>query len=183
MGIKIINLPDFSGLPENGDYFVVTDGTITAKLNYNLLAQAIIEQYAGSELAGSEQTVQDALTQIINQSAIDLATKEDIDTSGSYEKPPNARAWYIKKHGFVHIWGSPTNLSFYANQWSNLGVTLPVGYRPTGAVSAPCIFGNQGQYVGLIRVAADGTVQCFCNTTISSQLIVFNFMFAVAEGE
>lgn len=60
MGVKIINLPDFSGLPENGDYFAVTDGTVTAKLNYNLLAQAIIEQYSASSIMGENQTLQSA---------------------------------------------------------------------------------------------------------------------------
>ena len=44
MGVKIIDLPDLTGLPENGDYVAVTDGTVTAKLNYQLLAQAIIEE-------------------------------------------------------------------------------------------------------------------------------------------
>ena len=62
MGVKIINLPDFSGLPENGDYFVVTDGTVTAKLNYNLLAQAIIEQYSASSIMGENQTLQSAFS-------------------------------------------------------------------------------------------------------------------------
>lgn len=182
MGVKIINLPEFSGLPEDGDYFAVTDGQVTAKLNYKLLAQAIIEGYEGSELAGSEQSIQNALSEIVNQTTANLATKEDIDNNGEYTGISN-KAMYIKKHGFVHFWGSPTNVSLSTAQWTNLGVTMPEGYRPPRTISAPCIFGNQGQYAGLIRVAADGTVQCFCLSAITNQLAVFNLMYAVAEEE
>lgn len=64
MGVKIKNLPDFSGMPENGDYFAVTNGEVTSKLNYNLLAQAIVEQYSASLLGGTQQTIQDAVSSL-----------------------------------------------------------------------------------------------------------------------
>ena len=172
-GIRITQLPEKLTAPEQGDFFVIDDGLTAQKVDFDTLAASVVETYE-TTLAGETQTVKGAIDAL-------EADKEEVDTNGVYLHPSNNRAWYIKKHGFVHVWGNPGNLSFYSDQWSNLGVTLPTGYRPTGLVYAPCIFGNNGETPGLIRVGTDGVMQCYVGTTISSKLVVFNFMYAVAS--
>jgi len=61
MGIQIHELATKSGNLSSSDYFVTDNGTVTAKIDYTKLAKAIVEQYSGSTLAGSAQTLQSAL--------------------------------------------------------------------------------------------------------------------------
>lgn len=58
--MQIHELPTISGSPSGG-YFATDNGTQTTKIDYTALAQAIIEQYNASTLAGSAQSVQAAL--------------------------------------------------------------------------------------------------------------------------
>lgn len=132
MGIKIINLPDFSGLPENGDYVAVTDGTITAKLNYQLLAQAIIEEYASSSLGGANQSVK----AIIDTLATDVTTLNNLHTLSMETFTISAGSakvttWHntVEKYGKIAI----LRLNFTCSTDVNRRVTvatLPDGYRP-----------------------------------------------------
>ena len=94
MGVKIIDLPDLTGLPENGDYVVITDGTVTAKLNYQLLAQAIIEEYASSSLGGQNQ----ALKTVIDSLSTDVTTLNELHTLSyeTFEITPEAQQ---SRHG------------------------------------------------------------------------------------
>lgn len=59
--MRISNLSNKSGNPSSSDYFVLDDGTTVTKIDYNKLAKAIIENYAGSTVAGSAQSVKAAL--------------------------------------------------------------------------------------------------------------------------
>lgn len=59
--MRISNLSNKSGNPSSSDYFVLDDGTTVTKIDYNKLAKAIIENYAGSNIAGSAQTLKAAL--------------------------------------------------------------------------------------------------------------------------
>lgn len=59
--MRIFNLSNKSGSLTSSDKFVLDDGTNVMKIDYNALAKAIIEQYAGSTLAGSAQSVKAAL--------------------------------------------------------------------------------------------------------------------------
>lgn len=58
--MQIHELPTISGSPSGG-YFATDNGTQTTKIDYTALAQAIIEQYNASTLAGSAQSVKAAL--------------------------------------------------------------------------------------------------------------------------
>lgn len=59
--MRISNLSNKSGNPSSSDYLVLDDGTTVTKIDYNKLAKAIIENYAGSTIAGSAQSVKAAL--------------------------------------------------------------------------------------------------------------------------
>lgn len=59
--MRISNLSNKSGNPSSSDYLVLDDGTTVTKIDYNKLAKALIESYAGSTLAGSAQSVKAAL--------------------------------------------------------------------------------------------------------------------------
>ncbi len=59
--MRISNLSNKSGNPSSSDYLALDDGTTVTKIDYNKLAKAIIENYAGSTVAGSAQSVKAAL--------------------------------------------------------------------------------------------------------------------------
>ena len=61
MGIQIHELATKSGNLSSSDFLVVDNGGVTAKIDYTKLAKAIVEQYNGSTIAGSAQTLQSAL--------------------------------------------------------------------------------------------------------------------------
>jgi len=62
--MQIHELPTISGNPASGNYLPVDTGTNTVKIDYTALAKAIIEQYAGSSLFGSAQSVKDAFSAV-----------------------------------------------------------------------------------------------------------------------
>lgn len=59
--MQIHELATLGQAPATGTYVAVDTGTATRKLDYTALAQAVVEQYSGSTLAGSAQSVQAAL--------------------------------------------------------------------------------------------------------------------------
>lgn len=132
MGVKIIDLPDLTGLPENGDYVAVTDGTVTAKLNYQLLAQAIIEEYASSSLGGTNQSVK----AIIDTLATDVTTLNNLHTLSmeTFEISAGSATittWHntVEKYGKIAILRLNFACSTDVNQ-RLVVATLPEGYRP-----------------------------------------------------
>jgi len=103
MGIQIHELATKSGNLSSSDYLVTDNGTVTAKIDYTKLAKAIVEQYNGSTLAGSAQTLQSALNGL-NTNTENMYTKtgtviasdgEDLNaywTVGKYYCQSSARA-------------------------------------------------------------------------------------------
>lgn len=59
--MRIFNLTKKTGNLTSNDFFGVDNGSTVNKIDYNALAKAIIEQYTGSSLAGSAQSVKAAL--------------------------------------------------------------------------------------------------------------------------
>lgn len=129
MGVKIINLPDLTGLPETGDYFPVSDGTVTSKLNFDLLAQAVIEDYDGSEIGGAEQAVKTLLdslqTAVTNMSTV---TSELLTITAGTAVITDWRN-EVEKCGKMAILQLNFTCSSDVNQRLTV-TTLPVGYRP-----------------------------------------------------
>ena len=70
--MRISNLSNKSGNPSSSDYLVLDNGTTVTKIDYNKLAKAIIENYAGSTVAGSAQSVKAALDSLNSNSAAAL---------------------------------------------------------------------------------------------------------------
>lgn len=66
--MRIFNLSNKSGSLTSNDKFVLDNGTNVMKIDYNALAKAIIEQYTGSTLAGSAQSVKAALDSLNSKS-------------------------------------------------------------------------------------------------------------------
>lgn len=132
MGVKIIDLPDLTGLPENGDYVAITDGTVTAKLNYQLLAQAIIEEYASTSLGGVNQ----ALKTVIDLLSTDVTTLNNLHTLSmeTFEITAGSATittWHntVEKYGKIAILRLNFACSTDVNQ-RIIVATLPEGYRP-----------------------------------------------------
>lgn len=148
MGIKIKNLPDFTGTPATGDYFAVTDESVTSKLDYALLAQAIIENYSGSTLAGSAQSVQDAISALKTaltsaqgsitslQSATTGVSTADVSYTASFDNYSTGGNPHFVKFGRVcMVYG--TAKPHATIQGSNDTVEMfscPTGYAPVGRV-------------------------------------------------
>lgn len=132
MGVKIIDLPDLTGLPENGDYVAITDGTVTAKLNYQLLAQAIIEEYASTSLGGVNQ----ALKTVIDSLSTDVTTLNSLHTLSMETFTITAGSATVTTfHNTVEKYGKLAllRLNFTCSTDVNQRVTvttLPEGYRP-----------------------------------------------------
>lgn len=59
--MRIFNLTKKTGNLSSNDFFGVDNGSTVNKIDYNALAKTIIEQYTGSSLAGSAQSVKAAL--------------------------------------------------------------------------------------------------------------------------
>ena len=64
MGININTKPSASAITAADSVFISKNDSTLQKINYNLLAKAIIEQYASSTLAGATQSVQAALSDL-----------------------------------------------------------------------------------------------------------------------
>ena len=87
--MRISNLSNKSGNPSASDYLVLDDGTTVTKIDYNKLAKAIIENYAGSNIAGSVQTLKAALDSLNSKSlryVRSITSADDCDelTQGVY---------------------------------------------------------------------------------------------------
>lgn len=87
--MRIFNLSNKSGSLTSSDKFVLDNGTNVMKIDYNALAKAIIEQYTGSTLAGSAQSVKAALDALNSNKAasntFSLAACQTLKTNwGSY---------------------------------------------------------------------------------------------------
>lgn len=169
-GIRINQLPEKLTAPEQGDFFVIDDGTAAQKVDFDTLAASVLESYDGSTLGGTAQSVQDAIN-----------GREAVDTNGTYTNLVTG-VYYIKKHGFVNITAYKTSTSLTANTWNLIG-TLPTGYRPSRSIHSGTVIGNSGNIPALVRVQTDGTIHMYTSTAINSALIVFNITFAVAEEE
>lgn len=77
---RIKDLTTKTGNLSSADQFVSDNGTAVTKIDYTALAKAIIEQYNGSTLAGSAQSVQTALNSLNSKSM----TYTYAETSGSF---------------------------------------------------------------------------------------------------
>ena len=86
--MRIFNLSNKSGSLTSSDKFVLDNGTNVMKIDYNALAKAIIEQYTGSTLAGSAQSVKAALDALNSKTLASLGTSIPVNSNlNGYTSP------------------------------------------------------------------------------------------------
>lgn len=117
MGIQIHELATKSGNLSSSDYLVTDNGTVTAKIDYTKLAKAIVEQYNGSTLAGSAQTLQNALNGL-NTGTQKVTTPIVI--------PANSDLLALDVGEY---YGDSTNMPSYENCPTSASFKLTVSYR------------------------------------------------------
>lgn len=146
MGVKIINLPEFTGLPVSGDYLAMTDGSVTSKLNYSLLAQAIIEYYDASELAGEEQSTKsaiDALAGLLTQAQSDIEALQtalvsveelDLEYSSAFDDYTTGSNPHLIKYGRIVVcYGTAKPTATITGGTTAVTMfNIPEGWRPIG---------------------------------------------------
>lgn len=130
MGVQIHALPE-SLTAQNGEYFVKDNGTATEKIDYEVLAKAIIEQFTGSSLGGSAQSIKSAIDAI----ATTITTMQGVEnltssvTTTSYVNNVSllkfGRVYYLR---FAMLSTTP------ASSWTTL-LTLPSAYTPANDVA------------------------------------------------
>lgn len=147
MGIKIKNLPDLSGLPESGDYFAITDESITSKVDFDAVAEAVLDDYTLT-LGGSDRTVKqaiDANTQTIIDHAFTLLSIQqalanvetaDVSYTASFDNySTGANPHFVKFGRVCMVYG--TAKPHATIQGGNDTVEMfscPTGYTPVGRV-------------------------------------------------
>ncbi|MBQ1438469.1 MAG: hypothetical protein IIZ10_02175 [Solobacterium sp.] len=163
MGVKIKNLPDLSGLPETGDYFAITDESVTSKVDFDAVAEAILDDYTLT-IGGASQTVKDAVdanatASSNNASAIAvlqlaLASVETTDTTysaafGNYSTGGNPH--FVKYGRLCMVYGTakPT-ASITGGTDLNLMFTFPAGYVPMGRLLQ--LQAGSGTHVWLLTI-------------------------------
>lgn len=97
--MQIHELPTISGSPSGG-YFATDNGTQTTKIDYTALAQAIIEQYNASTLAGSAQSVKAALDGLM-QSAYSLDGGAVVESGFDFDTCLTVGNYYIPTTGLA----------------------------------------------------------------------------------
>lgn len=158
---------DFSGRtattqPDNSDIFALeSSGNDKLKIDYEHLAKAIVETYAGSTLAGSEQSIQSALAML----------KEDTGT-----QTLNSAIVYRKKRGWVWVrvlqQGGDQRSGGYV-----LG-TLPEGFRPSYSQYQGNAYSDAD---GWVIVNNAGSVTFYAPANKTANWIAATFAFPVAD--
>lgn len=136
-----------------GTYFPITDGTTTYKVDYNMLAKAIIENYSGSTIGGTAQTLAAAIGSATDKVNIvtgsgtikTLAASDDLAALGdghyrlSSDVPINAPSGLASssKYGYVTIQhrgaAAYTYYEYVAGNGNGTTVSRFYGWKSTAA--------------------------------------------------
>lgn len=138
--MRIANLSTKSGSLSSSDKFVTDNGTAVTKIDYNALAKAIIEQYTGSTLAGSAQSVKAALDALNSKNTMkSLAAGNSMNISSA-----NARYILILIGGTTGMRGA-----YIVAGYSSSAEIKAISEATSGAVStsgANVTINNTSQY-------------------------------------
>jgi hypothetical protein len=142
-GIRITQLPEKITAPEQGDFFVVDDGTAAEKVDFNTMAAGVVESYE-TTLAGETQTVKDAID---GQATDFTALKTDV---GSLLAVAN-----------IEITGTMANASRFGD------VTAPTvsGYKFIAWINVASIGNISALYIASPTTA---TTAVWCVTTVNA---------------
>lgn len=117
--MQIHELPTISGSPSGG-YFATDNGTQTTKIDYTALAQAIIEQYNASTLAGSAQSVKAALDGVMADSVLTRGASETVTASTNINDYTTPGTYFFNSS--TKAVNAPGNSGYF-----RLVVTAPAG--------------------------------------------------------
>lgn len=152
------NLPNKANLTTNDYIRVVGSDNNSYKQLVSDVAKKIIENYTGSSLAGSSQSV---------KSALDTLNSKTIVQSVSYTF--GDKTWWFYKVDRIVVVIAPHDVKSASSGMNTVTANLPAEYRPFTQV----YFGiqnaqNDNQYKCFLSVSANGTVSFYTPVAISS---------------
>ena len=163
--------------PASGTVLYAENSSQSGKIDYATLAQAIIENYTSSTLAGSAQSV---------KSALDSLNSKTTTITGSFTLDSNqssaANNLNVKQVGnMVVIWGYVAGLTLTANTETTIGTIGGVSFpsaavRLVGSVGANAYSGGTLSYVA---ISASGNVVLKSSNGGSNKAVMFNAIYAV----
>lgn len=130
MGVQIHALPEALTVA-GGEYFVKDNGSVTEKIDYDTLAAAIIEQFAGSTIGGSAQTLKNAID-TLTSTVTTMQAVEDLTSQVTTSAYVNNVALY--RFGRVYYLRFAMLSTTPATSWTTL-LTLPSAYTPANDVA------------------------------------------------
>ncbi len=160
MGVKEKALTAASSIA-SGDFLrMVTSAGAARKIDYSKLAKAIVEEYNGSTIAGSAQTLKVALDSLNSKI-----------NGGSWVNISDSPVAYCKRGGMVIV--KITNATA-GTTWTELA-TLPSGYTPNASITAAGAAGSNGRLHMGVTIGTNGLIQASCeeSTTNGYALVVF----------
>ena len=157
MSIKESALNAIAALTNSDFVRMVTSAGASRKATLQTIAQHIIENYAGSTLAGSQQSVKSALdalnSNVVGGAFTNIATDY------------TAAVYYQKRSGWVFVRGQGLHTNLTAGNYTILA-TLPTGHRPPIEITFSCsAMGSTDVYIG--RINTSGQVQIYVPTAHS----------------
>jgi len=154
MSIKESALNTITALANSDFIRMVTSAGASRKATLQNIAQHIIENYAGSSLAGSNQSVKAAVDGLNST----LAS----DTNWKSITAHNATVYYKKHNGIVFVTMRGGLKDMTQNAYTVLA-TLPAGYRPKLEIQFTCNgLGAQTFFFG--NVDASGNINIYVTT-------------------
>lgn len=97
--MQIHELSALSGNPASGHVLAIDTGTVTRKIDYTALAKAILEQYSGTTLDGSAQTVKAAIDALATGAAVRYDTSQSLTTAQKTQARSNIAAATVSLSG------------------------------------------------------------------------------------
>ena len=144
--------------PAAGTVLYAENSSQSGKIDYATLAQAIIENYASSTLAGSAQSVKSALDSLNSNYAVNTSTIK-----------------VAKKGNVVYINSLQGDLT---------GTTIPSGYRPPHVIWAPCIAVVNNAWVNcMLQIATGGDIYVtgLGGSSVSTSQVIASVSYPLAN--
>ena len=128
----------------SADQILMVNGSAAARIDYNVLAKAIIEQYAGSTVAGSAQSVKAALDALNSNFVLQTSTVI-------------ADCMEVRKVGKICQFKIFGNIP-QTYEDGTVIATIENGFRPAAGNNDFQVFNVSGGYCGTLRISSNGTV-------------------------
>jgi len=173
MSIKESALNTIAALTNSDFVRMVTSAGASRKATLQSIASHIIETYAGSSLAGSNQSVKAAIDGLNSTLTGGTFTNLASDYTGGL--------YYQKRAGWVFIRGQGPHTNLTAGNYTVLA-TLPAGHRPPIEITFPCsAMGATDVYIG--RINTSGQVQIYAPTAHSDgrYFVAYTIAFPAAS--